>query len=77
MTIFILLICVIVYASHPNSEKACWDINDLNLLLNNIPRDLHATELMRVVAICREKWEYASGHVLARDIVIIEKIISV
>ena len=36
--------------------------------------DLPRVSCLRVLHICRERWTYMSGHTLARDVVVLEKI---
>jgi len=53
------------FFNFPNSDVpgVCWDIDDLPKHKN-----------LKVTHICREKWEKSSGHILARDIVTVQKI---
>ncbi len=58
--------------SFPNSEKAQWDAEDINRLI--AVSYMKTNSAMKLLYLSREKWEYASGHVFARDIVVIEKV---
>jgi len=51
------------FFNYPQSALARWTVEDLE-----VPE-----ETLRVLCVCRETWEYSSGHTLARDIVLIER----
>jgi hypothetical protein len=48
--------------SYPENEVARWSSDDLPMKPD-----------LKLVGICRERWSFTSGHVLSRDIVIVEK----
>lgn len=57
---------VFLFLNYPNSSTASWTRQDLQL--DRYP-------CLRLVDICRETWiHHSTGHVLARDTVIIEKV---
>ena len=50
------------FFNYPKSPTCCWSIEDL-------PRHDNLSVLYR----CREQWDYATGHSLARDIVVVQR----
>jgi hypothetical protein len=53
------------FFNYPGNEKCSW-----------IADDLPKYENLRIEHICREQWKYSSGHILARDVVVVRRVCS-
>ena len=51
------------FFNYPGNEKCYWSVDDL-------PKH----DNLKVENICREEWKYSSGHILARDIVVVKRV---